>query len=203
MFREAADRLAPKDYQPYLKMRRMLREPAGYDQKAFRKLFTQYYRLNSGGMSVKWKNRYFHWLFQGPPAGADPYTRILRDLYAYPRPAGDQVLAFSFVSKLVAIHDESRPIMDLHVSNFFGLSAPRSGGVEHRISGFIANLNRIQATYEEWSRDPRFRRLLGTMGKNEDHAELLECHPNRLCDFLVWTVGRLRIGDVAEDSIEE
>ncbi|MCE5230218.1 hypothetical protein LLG95_11545 [bacterium] len=195
MFREAADRLVREDYQPYLELRRMLARPADLDRAAFRKLFTRYYVLNVGGLSREWKDRFFEWLFRALQHGSDPYTHILKDLYQYPRLKGDQVLAFSFVSKLVAIHDESRPIFDAHVGNFFGLGAPKIGSIDHRIAGFITNLDRIKNAYETWPRDPRFQKLLEILKKRTNDSELMQCHPNRLCDFLVWTVGRLKIGE--------
>jgi hypothetical protein len=152
--------------------------------------------LNIGGLTTDWKNRFFELLFNCETHKVlDPYTPILTELYNFPRLKGDHILAFSFVSKLVAIHDESRPIFDAHVSNFFGLRAPSIGPTEHRISGFLANLNYIQKTYEAWSIDHRFTPLLKNLTAR--YSDLSTCHHSRLCDFLVWTIGRMNIGKLS------
>jgi hypothetical protein len=93
----------------------------------------------------------------------------------------------SFVSKLIAIHDESRPIFDTHVSNFFGLFVPHVGKIEFRITRFIRHLNYIQGQYESWAVDSRFQSISQQLFRKQ--PALRGCHSSRICDFLVWTVG--------------
>jgi hypothetical protein len=91
----------------------------------------------------------------------------------------------------VAIHDESRPLFDVHVSKFFGVAPPAVGSLEFRIAGFVDNLLRVQEQYESWAADPHFIRIVKPLLRK--HPKLKTCHPTRLCDFLVWTVGRYEL----------
>lgn len=187
---KAATSIEPGAFARYFELKRLL---ASGDRKAFQHEFTTYYRLNIGGLTPKFKRRYFELLFECSPSGhPDPYTPILIELHAFERLKGGPSIQASFVSKLVAIHDESRPIYDRHVSNFFGMGVPTIGTPEFRIAGFVANLVRIQEQYEEWAGDPRFGAIQATVFKKQ--PRLKDCHPSRLCDLLVWTVGSKGLG---------
>lgn len=185
---EAADLIEPCEFSEYFRLKGLLTNPTQKNRKAFRHGFTTYYRLNIGGLTDAFKKRYFDLLYACTPVGdPDPYTELLLDLYRLPRRKGDQTIQASFVSKLVAIHDESRPIFDRHVSGFFGLAVPSVGSKEFRIAGFVRNLRAIQAQYEAWAVDERFSDLRTAIcGKQ---PLMKDCHPTRICDFLVWTVG--------------
>lgn len=173
------------EFEGYFELKALL---ASDDRDAFKKKFANYYRLNSGGLTDLFKRAYFDHLFACSPVGqADPYTPILLDLYHYERHTGDRTVQASFVSKLVSVHDESRPIFDRHVSNFFGIGVPASGTPEFRIAGFVANLKLIQNQYEAWAADERFPELRDSVQRRQ--PKLKQCHPSRVCDLLVWTTG--------------
>ena len=115
--------------------------------------------------------------------GAGHYQYFLLDLYDYERRQGDKALQFSFVSKLVAFHDEARPLYDQNVRNFFGLSPPKTGTNEFKIRGFVQNLNEITRRYAHWIQEEQFMEILSCM--RERCPALTSRHPIRLCDFLV------------------
>lgn len=185
LLEKAANSIEKNAFARYFDLKRLL---ASGDYDAFQREFTTYYRLNIGGLTPAFKTRYFEHLFKCSPVGqADPYTPILLDLFAFERRKGGTSIQASFVSKLVAIHDESRPIYDRHVSNFFGLGVPTIGTPEFRIAGFLANLARIKEQYEAWADDTRFAAIQAPVFKKQ--PMLKDCHPSRLCDLLVWTVG--------------
>jgi len=188
---KAAERIEPDAFAKYFTLRDLLASGRRKDRDAFRKLFTSYYRLQIGGLTEAFKDRYFELLFDCSPKGRkDPYTPLLLELYKFPRRQHDQTLQGSFVTKLVSIHDESRPIYDRHVSDFFGLRVPSIGPTAFRIAGFVANLAHIQKHYEDWEADRRFRGLQAALVRKQPRME--KCHPNRVCDFLVWTIGANR-----------
>jgi hypothetical protein len=187
LLQAAARELQPADVDPYLKLRALLRQDGAAARAGFCKLFAQYYGLNVAGLTQAWKNRYFELLFAFEPGRADPYTGLLRELYKFPRRQGDRALQFSFVSKLVAMHDEAQPIFDKHVKAFFNLKSPTSGLVGERIAELRAQLRKVRESYESWAVDPQFQPVLAILQKMQ--PGLAECHPSRLCDFLVWTVG--------------
>lgn len=184
---KAATRLDPKSVQTVLQLRALLHSTETSAHPTFRELFTRFYGLNAGGLTEAFKQRYFELLFAFSPAQGDVYTPLLRELYDYPRRQGDHALHGSFVSKLVATHDESRPIYDRQVARFFGLSAPSSGSIEFRIAGFVTNLDLLRRTYLAWVDDSRLRAVLDLA--TEHNARLRDLHPVRLCDFLVWSAG--------------
>ena len=158
---KAADAIRPADFAEYFELRRLLGSRRPADHREFQVRFARYYRLNNGGLTEAFKRRYFQLLFTSRPCGEeDPYTPLLLTLYRFPRRKGDHSLQASFVSKLVAIHDESRPLYDVHVRNFFGMAPPAVGSIEFRIAGFVENLRRIQEEYESWTVDPHLRACL-------------------------------------------
>jgi hypothetical protein len=190
---KAAECCAASDLDPYFELRRLLASVHNEDRLEFKRRFTTYYRLNHGGLTEAFKARFFELLFAFKLASGsrDPYEPLLRELYEFPRRKGDRALQASFVSKLVAVHDDSRPIYDVHVHNFFGISPPAVGPIEFRIAGLVANLRHIQDTYEAWTADARFTGLVQPL--MQQNASLRTCHPTRLCDLLVWTVGARKV----------
>jgi hypothetical protein len=191
---QAAQRLVESDIAPYFALREMLVRNEKHERRLFRKQFAKYYGLNAAGITDTFKTCYFQLLFELKlvPDIPPPYKELLLELYPIKRSKGDNILAASFVSKLIAMHDESRPLFDRHVSHFFGLDVPSAGPVEFRIAGFVANLDTIRGHYLAWSKEHEFRSALAAL-KNRIPS-LASCHDVRICDFLVWTVGRQRIG---------
>ena len=136
--------LREENISPYMELKRLLTDKPGGYQREFRRIFETYYGLNAGGVTDAFKDRYFELLFglkiqdQDDPHDPDPYG-TLRNSQAQ---GLDKALQCSFVSKLVAIHDESYPIFDRHVSDFFGITRPLQR--KHRFQGCgafsVANL---------------------------------------------------------------
>jgi hypothetical protein len=187
----ACKSITKKDVDPYCLLRSWLTDPS--KRNDFEKRFKHYYGLNAGGMTDKWKEEYFKRLFSIDIAvTTDPYTPVLMHLYTYKRRKGDQVLAFSFVSKLVAIHDESQPLYDKHVSAFLGITPPKTGTNDFKIAGFLQNLRIIRSTYAQWSDHQDFVDVLTTF--RAKFRQVSQCHNGRLFDFLVWAVGHYKIG---------
>jgi hypothetical protein len=181
------------DYAPYLTLKRLFLARQDRYRAQFCHEFALFYGLNAGGLTEAFKKRYFELLFGlRIQEGVDPYTPILTELYAIPRRQGDKALQCSFVSKLVAMHDETRPLYDQHVSAFFGITVPPNPRVEVRITRFVADLERLRQTYGGWSQDEQFQHVLQRL--ITQHPALKDCASTRLADFLVWTVGRNKLG---------
>lgn len=191
---QAALKIKGQDVAPYFKLRDLLRRPGGPDRAAFRKQFERFYGLNAAGLTEAFKSRYFDLLFELKlgPASVPPFEELLRELYPIVRRQGDRILAASFVSKLVAMHDESWPLYDRHVSQFFGIDVPSIGSLAFRIAGFVENLTAIRRHYFAWGEAAEFQRCVSELTRQ--FSAMSSCHPVRICDFLVWTVGRERIG---------
>ena len=173
----------------YLKLRALLRQSPNAAGE-FKKSFSSYYGLNGAGLSDDWKAKYFELLFNfGKKMPKDAHSVALRELLPIKRRKGDTALQFSFVTKLVAIHDEREPLFDKFVQNYFGLGAPTLRGLdEFRISGFLKNLDEIKRRYAVWLKNPRFQKVIQNL--RSEYPDLKDCHPIRLCDFLVWAVGK-------------
>jgi hypothetical protein len=175
-----------EDVAVYCELKRLL---ASDSRDEFKAKFTRYYALNSSGLTNEFKQQYFELLFNFKGHDfEDPHTPILLELYKIKRRKGDRALQFSFVSKLVAIYDESWPLFDKFVSEFFGLGPPAYGSPAFRIAGFVTNLKCIRERYNSWAADPDFSKL--TKPLFQRLPQLKDCHKNRVCDFLVWTAGK-------------
>lgn len=172
----------------YLNLRQLFSDSTEPARKDFKRRFSSYYGLGHAGLTSKWKDQYFELLFGFDQIhNNEPYYFILLKLYDIPRHQGDKALQFSFVSKLIAFHDESRPLWDSNVRKFFGLGPPEFGSPEFRISGFVRNLNEIAKRYDAWTQDERFAKIL--LDIRNKKPELASCHNIRICDFLVHNAG--------------
>ena len=188
----SAERLSGKDYKKYLELRELLmKKPPGY-RSAFEPLFRSFYGMNRAQLGYSFLKAFFDHLFTlGKPINGNSYRRILSDLAKHKRKKGDAAIQFSFVSKLVAINDESQPIIDKHISDFFGISAPRTGGPQFRINGFIENLNLLKSIYGAWKSEPAVERLLAKIRRKKH--DLSGTTDERILDLLVWQVGRHKL----------
>lgn len=186
----AAETLDRNAVLPYCELRRLLTNPSAADREKFERQFARYYGLNSAGLSPDFKRRYFELLFDvnRGTLNIPPYAALLSELHGIPRIQGDLALQCSFVSKMVAIHDESRPLYDKYVGAFFGLTVPQTGSIEFRVAGFIANLEIVRTYYFAWMSDPRFQSVFERVLNRI--PELRPCNLARVCDFLVWRTGK-------------
>jgi hypothetical protein len=187
----AAEVLRKRDIAPYLRLRGFVRDGMSGDREDFAGKFSAYYGLNRAGLSSDFKAAYFRLLFAyRVDQNDDPHTPILLHLYEFPRLQGDQIVAASFTSKLVAIHDEAQPLFDRHVTAFFGIGVPTFGSLDFRIAGFVQNLQQIRRTYEAWSQIPSLAAVTGRV--KQERPVLKDTHHNRIWDFLVW-IARARL----------
>ena len=175
----------------YAKIRQFVKTGMHGDRTEFIRQFTAYYRLNRAGLTQVFKDTYFQLLFDHRPnRSGDPYTHILQRLHEIPRRQGDRILAASFTSKLVAVHDEAQPLYDRFVAAFFGITVPTFGTLEFRISGFVKNLMVIKSRYESWSQMPEITEILERI--RQRHPGIARAHPVRICDFLFGPQERTR-----------
>ncbi len=189
LLEQASKLVVEKDVETYMRLRTLIREkPNGYESE-FRDLFSRYYRFNSAGLTEEFKNRYFDHLFAlDPMTDNKPYAEILLDLHQLPDRRGRNTLQCSFVSKMVAILDESYPIYDKYIRGFFGIGVPELSDVRFRIAGFVANLMLIRKTYGAWDKEPAFQNVIERL--KEAHPALETCSVQRQADFLIWTIGK-------------
>ena len=121
LLKRAVATIRPTDFSEYFELKRLSQKSDPVSRQELQTRFANYYRLHIGGLTDAFKRRYLELLLTCKPRGKrDPYTPLLKELYEFPRRKGDRTLQVSFVSKLVAFNDESRPLYDVHVKNFFG-----------------------------------------------------------------------------------
>jgi hypothetical protein len=188
----AAGALDSEQVRRYARLRQLLGNNGPPARQTFETEFTRYYGLNVGGVTPRFREVYYDRLYalRGMALDDPPYASLLRELYEIPRHRGDNALPCSFVSKLIAIHDESRPLFDKYVGRFFGLGAPQSTSLDLRIAGFVSNLATIRTNYHAWIKDERFLAIFEQL--RDRISELRDCHHLvRACDFLVWQAGKL------------
>jgi hypothetical protein len=182
------------EYCPYFELRSLLASDAADSPMRFRKLFSRYYDLYNGGLTEAFLDRYFELLWQYPTLAAkgESTAHLLRTLYEEKRRKGDHSLQFSFVSKLVAIHDESSPIYDKHVVAFVGAKPPNPpADVDRRIHWYEDFIRHVRASYAQWCQEPAVKDVL--LRFHEQDPKLSRLHPVRVLDFLVWKVGNAEL----------
>ncbi len=182
------------DFCPYLELKALLPDTNPLSRSRFRSLFTRYYGLDVGGLTDEFKDRFFNILFSDIVIanGQPEFSTILTELSAIRRKKQDYAMPFSFVSKLVAIHDERSPVYDRHVVAFFREAVPgASVDKEKRIQWFVGFLDRVSKSYEAWAEDDRIKPILNRFKARD--SRLTSCQEVRLVDFLVWKVGNQKL----------
>ena len=189
---QAVAHVAQGDVDKYMELKELFRMKDGAKQAEFRSAFQRYYGLYSGGVTSTWRDRFFQLLYELELRDqVDPYTPILQALYVIPRHKGDRALQFSFTSKLVAMHDESYPLYDRYIRDFFGIAPPAMGGVAFRIAGFVSHMKWLRQTYHAWGQDEPFLQVVGSL---RDRYPCLQASAiPRLADMLVWAAGKCRL----------
>lgn len=190
----SARALAAAEVAPYFALKAQLsRQPLPNRQK-FEKDYCRFYGLNVAGLTDRFLRTYFDTLYAATPASAGwpDYPGLLQALHAIPNRKGKESLQSSFVSKLVASKDETQPLYDRHVANFFGLFVPGTGSVVFRAQLLVSHLELIKQTYLAWADDelaPTLERLRKRI------PELAGCDDVRVFDFLVWRAGNKKLTD--------
>jgi hypothetical protein len=182
------------DFCPYLELKEMFPDASPLARHRFRILFTSYYGINAGGLTDVFKDRFFAILFDGNVIvnGQPDFPTILNELSLIPRKKGDYAMPYSFVSKLVGIHQESSPIYDKHVLAFFGKKAPAASvPKQNRIAWYVGFLSQVATDYATWAQDVRVIPNLHRLKLRDQR--LAQCHAIRLLDFLIWKVGNQKL----------
>jgi hypothetical protein len=182
------------DFCPYLELKELLFGASPLARSRFRLLFTNYYGLNTGGVTEEFKTRFFEILFDGEVivARRPNFYPIIIELSGIKRRRGDYAIPFSFVSKLVAMHLETSPIYDKHVLAFFKEKVPAvSDDKAERIEWFVTFLDKVSAAYAGWATDKRIETVLDRLKRRD--VRLNNCSVIRLLDFLVWKAGNQKL----------
>lgn len=191
---DTAERLLfHRDLCPYLDLKRLLPRTDDSSRQRFRELYTDFYQLRIGGLTDEFKDKYFELLFSPPKTeGRIDVKFIFQELCGIKNHRGSVTLPFSFVSKLVGMHDESSPIFDIHVSNFLGRKPPESKyPMNERIDWCLEFLESVRDEYSRWAQQTEVTEIL-TRLKQRDVALQL-CHDVRLLDILVWKTGSKKL----------
>jgi len=178
-----------RDFCPYLDLKRLLPQTDDLSRERFRELYTDFYQLRIGGLTDEFKDKYFELLFSPPKTdGRIDVKFIFQELSCIKNHQGSVTLPFSFVSKLVGMHDESRPIYDIHVSRFLGVKPPGpTRPMALRIDWCLEFFGTATDDYVRWAKQEDVATILQSL-KQRDVA-LTKCHDVRLLDFLIWKVG--------------
>jgi hypothetical protein len=167
-----------------------------HNTEEFRKLFADYYKINSARPNKAFKDEYFKILFEEKVElenktylvlenGKANFEMLLKKLSE--KIYGGK-MHFSFVSKLVNFLDESSPICDRFVLDFFNRKNPsRSLTKDERIQNFVKFIEEINETYSALQNDERISTELKKF--HSEHQQFKKFHFNRVMDFLIWKVG--------------
>jgi hypothetical protein len=192
---EAESWIFHSDICPYLELKELLLKNTQKSRERFCVLFKRIYGMDKAGLTDTFLNRFFEILFDGKiytESGLPDYSAILRRLYKFKRKQNDFALQFSFVSKLVATHQDNCPFYDKHVRAFFGKKMPaKSEGIKKRIEWYVDFLNYVRRSYTEWEKNNRIKPLINRIRARD--SRLMKCDTVRLMDYLVWNVGNKKL----------
>ena len=188
---EAERLIDDSDLSAYLKIKEMFSRCVSRTRGDFESTFARHYGFGAARVIQEFKEKFFSILFGKDVLrnGEPQFEAILESLRIIPRGKRDHGLQFSFVSKLVGLHDESSPIYDRHVLSFFGKQPPPSSWQRGlRFTWFRDFLRDVRDSYISWENDAEVGRLLEKLKQRNEG--LNGCHVVRLLDLLVWTAGK-------------
>jgi hypothetical protein len=165
----------------------------------FKKEFMTFYRMNRLSLSEEQIEKYFS-LFSKMCTIHDykeNFKNIAIELHRIKSPKGKETLQFSFITKMLAFIDDSYPIYDTHVSDFFGICYPKRGSVDFRIEVFCDKMLWLKKEYEDIALNQDIKILLDETMKKYN----LKISNARLIDFYVWTFGKNRSNECFESEL--
>ncbi len=188
---KAARRLLRSDFAPYLDLKYLFAQGDQDSRERFKSVYSRFYQLREPHITNDAREVSFHILFNWKvldDKGQPRFRPILRRLAKEP----DRKMHFSFVSKLVTMHQECSPPYDAHVGKFFSKRLPGTRlEPEVRIGRFIELIQEIKGSYQKWAEEERVMSILD--GIKSRYPELQDCHNVRLMDFLVWKAGKEKL----------
>jgi hypothetical protein len=191
---EAETLMFHADLCPHLELKEMLSDTSPLARRRFKILFAQYYGFAAAFIKDPFRTRFFEILFDPirDSEGRPDFARTVLELSKCKNARGRPMMAFSFASKLVAMHCEDSPIDDRHVRAFFDWKPPNASMDQHsRLDAHRGFLEHVADSYLEWAKTADIQEVLQNLKRRD--TRLTGCHDIRLLDFLVWKVGNQRL----------
>ena len=165
----------------------------GQVSPSFRKLYMDFYRMNTRSLTSGFIDRYFELLIETTKWGTGWSWQVKHQYVA------DQLKAFlfpskkgamekyqcSFISKLLHTANNEPPIYDSKVRNVIECGSPKGKSYSDKVKSGIAILNDIENLYKDLAKDPKFLGLMGTVTCFDGLAISFE----KKCDFMFWIMG--------------
>lgn len=159
------------------------------DNRLFQFVYRSYYRLDSAGLSDKFKVRYFELMQERRNSVLVNIEGIVTELHEYENLRRRKTLQFSFVTKLANTVNDAYPIYDGEVARVFGFKPPsNSKKFDIRLKEYMSFYERLKAVYRDIidkDRLPKARAAFESMYSNEGILPKVK----RL-DFIFWSAGK-------------
>ena len=116
-----------KDIDPYLKMAEMFKVVKVSDNYEYQNIYRKYWQLNAARLSDHYCNHYFQTMENNRYNKHIDIEEVLKAMYEVPSNSkGQKTIQFSFATKLIHTIDNTRPIYDSLVGDFYFLPQIKS-----------------------------------------------------------------------------
>lgn len=109
-----------KEIKPYLTILRLFNDGRIYNNAEFQFVYRKYYQLNAARLSEDYCTHYFNVMDELRNIEHNDIINVVEKLYEVPTNSrGKQVIMFSFATKLIHTIDNTQPLYDSFVADFY------------------------------------------------------------------------------------
>ena len=173
----------------YLFLKNEYAKSDGGNNAVFQFVFRSYYGLDGAGLSGKFKKRFFKLLEQKE----NNLKTILKKLYDIPTLRGRKTVQFVFATKLLHTLDNKNPIFDSRIGKVInrkviGITGPA------RIKSSISTYKYLEYIHHNLLREGKIKKIIRRF-REEFHVNEEQIIDSKILDFIIWTLGKLKVED--------
>lgn len=157
------------------------------NNKDFKRVYGNFYRLTMAGLTLEWKERYFE-ILEGKKSDL---KKILNELYEIPNRKGQNSIQFSFATKLIHTIDTTKPIFDSLVGAMLGQRA-KGKTKEEKIQSCIDIYDILQDVFHTCLGDNALQEILRAFRAKFNLSGERDMSDEKIFDFLIWGLGKVK-----------
>lgn len=191
---EILSKIDPESIEVYLFLKNEYAKGDIENNAIFQFVFRSYYRLDGAGLGDDLKTAFFKLLGHKE----DNLEKILRKLHDIRTLRNKNTVQFSFATKLLHTLDEENPIFDSRVTKVIRKPVTGASG-DDRINSSIGFYKDLKSIYDDLLEESEIKKVILKFRKKFD-VNPKQVSDSKVLDFIIWTLGKLKIEDKEEES---
>lgn len=175
----------------YLFLREQFNNSNVSQNPLFQFVYRSFYRLDNAGLTPEFKTEYFSILEKNRGGNWINIETIVAALHKYPNRKRQKSLQFSFVTKMVNMIDDAKPIYDSEVARMFQFNTPPyTKTFQERLADYLKFYKKLEEVYKEIISCNKLFTVFGDLESALENVHFLS--DTKKLDFLVWSAGKIK-----------